>query len=242
MTAVLDADTDQVGEEIETLRQQVLNLQQQLRRARRGYVSKAQVQKVIDVGRQRRVWCGEAQQIAERFGVIGPDKIKVKVDLGVFGTATIDINADEFDRLDTDEARKTWLAGQIKISVNVGGKPSEGALTPTVVSYEEIIEAPPAPAEAPEGFPFALIPGYRFGYVSNMGRAAHVVDGGLYDQRGYALCSTRPSTHNGWVETSPQAERMTNWEAVADEDGSRPSVYGICTECSAQTLNRALRA
>lgn len=244
MTAVLDdIDTDQVDEQsqIEALQQQVADLQLQLRRARRGYVSKAQVQKVVEVGRQRRVWCAEAQRIAEKYGVVGPDKIKVKVNLGILGTATIDVDAEEFDRKDDDEARKVWLADQIKISVSVGGQISEGALTPTVVSFEEVIPTYTAPTTNGHGFPFALLDGFQFGYVSNMGRTAHVVGSQYYDRRGPAICGVRPTTPAGWVATSPQAERMTDYSVVADDEGFRPSTYAVCTDCNERSQTRGLR-
>jgi hypothetical protein len=236
MTAVLDTDATTVGveelqEQVTALEAQVVDLQQQLRRARRGYVSKAAVQRVIDEGRRRRFWCAEAQTVAEREGVIGPDKIKVKVDLGIYGTATIDVDADQFDRLEGDEAKKSWLGDQIKISVKIGGTTTESALKPPVESFEEVIQThEEAVAAAVDSREYAIEPraGYQFRYVSRFGRSAHIVSETQLPG-GRARCGVYPSG-GVWQEDSPQAESYTDWNRT-NRTGEHVQSYTVCQDC-----------
>ena len=181
----------------------------ELVRARRGFVSKATIERAVAYGKNQFGMCSQIDSVVKRYGLVGPDMLRLRVDLGQFGTTTLRVEAEEFESLADDEARKQHLSEKITLNVTVSGGAvlDNGGVHPPVVSFEEVPEDEPVAraTSAPNG--------YDWFYTSREGRVLHLVQvndageavTGRYGNQRAALCGAN-GNYSIWSRTSDRAE------------------------------------
>lgn len=204
MTEQITQDPDDAVT-VAVLEVRIEDLQKELRQSRRGYVSKAKIRQAADYGKAKFGFCREVDNVLEKFGLSGPDQIKLKVDLGQFGTTTLQVDAEAFEAAGDEEQKMQYLSEKITLNVTVSGGTAEGGVHPPVLGFEEVEDVEPA---EPQGAPA----GYNWRYTSSEGRVQHLVEG-YEDQTARngirAVCGAESSNFYGqgtWTETSARAE------------------------------------
>ena len=183
---------------------------------------KARVYRVAMLYKKENRWCDEYDRLLKAAGV-APNLRTLTVETMVPAALSVQVNADDFDRL-TPEEQTAFLTSNLAYG---GGtiESKELKVEPVRVAARNVqvvsVTAEAPTVEARIGTP----PGYVVRWTSVDGRVGHYVEerrgGGV---GGYSLCGTAPSYQ--WVRHAPARATFTDLNTPA-----------ICARCTQRARN-----